>query len=351
MGEGYVFHGALPQGLTPPLGGVVGNFFDATVYHGGKERRRRFLESSPAGSGLRVDPCSGCGGQVAGEVASDGRSLCHCPQLQAPSLFFSCERPHGSWDRCVPSGVGRSAGLCLSSIRPYSSGSQQAPLLQKDSADSHSPVLATKGMVPRASESLDGSSSSPSLAMRSSQTAPFPSSASEPPCASVSCVATIQRFARHLGLSRGMACQLSLCHRLSSRCLYQHCWECYRAWCASRGHSVSSPLVSKIVDLLFLRAEKQLSVSALKGYQSTLASVFKYRLPDLQDSFILRDLIRFFELERPQPVGPPAWDLVKVLFYLRSSVLEPLSPKPFRVITMKGWRASSPFVPCCVSWS
>ena len=70
---------------------------------------------------------------------------------------------------------------------------------------------------------------------------------------------------------------------------------------------------------------KNTSVSILKGYRSTLTSVFKYRLPELQDSFVFRDLISSFELEHPRnPVGPPSWDLVKVLAYLRSSVFEPL---------------------------
>ena len=103
------------------------------------------------------------------------------------------------------------------------------------------------------------------------------------------------------------------------------------------GHSVSSRTIAKIADfLLFLRAEKHLSVSAVKGYRSTLTSVFKYRLPELQDSFVLCYLIRSFELERlHSPVGPPSWDLVKVLDYRRISVFEPLSSKPLRIVNMK----------------
>ena len=63
---------------------------------------------------------------------------------------------------------------------------------------------------------------------------------------------------------------------------------------------MSSPSVAKIVDfLLFLRRDKALSVSAVKGFRSMLTSVFKYRLPDLSDHFLLWDLIGSFELERP----------------------------------------------------
>ena len=63
---------------------------------------------------------------------------------------------------------------------------------------------------------------------------------------------------------------------------------------------MSSPSVAKIADfLLFLRWVKGLSVSAVKGFRSMLTSAFKYRLPGLSDHFLLHDLIRSFELERP----------------------------------------------------
>ena len=117
---------------------------------------------------------------------------------------------------------------------------------------------------------------------------------------------TVQRFAHHLGLSQRVVTQLSLCRRQSTRRLYQHRWECYRSWCSSRGHFVSSPSVPKIADfLMFLRTEKHLSVVAIKGYCSSLVSVFKFHLPELLDSFVLKDLIRSFEIKRPRdPVGP-----------------------------------------------
>ena len=93
----------------------------------------------------------------------------------------------------------------------------------------------------------------------------------------------------------------------------------------------------KIADfLLFLRKEKRFSVSAVKGYRLPLASVFKYKLPEIWHSFVLHDLIRSFEIERPlRPVGPLSWDLMKVLDYLRGSSFEPLHLKPLRVVMMK----------------
>ena len=59
-------------------------------------------------------------------------------------------------------------------------------------------------------------------------------------------------------------------------------------------------------------------------------------LPEIQDSFVLPDLIRSFELERPLfPVGPPSWDLVQVLSFLRGSSVKPLSSCSLGQLTMK----------------
>ena len=104
--------------------------------------------------------------------------------------------------------------------------------------------LGFKGSGSQLFESLGGGSCRLSVQDRSAQTAPL--SAPEPPCASSSCFETLKQFARHVGLSRCIALQLSLCHCSSSRRLYQHRWDCYRRWCSSRGHSVSNPSVSKI---------------------------------------------------------------------------------------------------------
>ena len=100
-------------------------------------------------------------------------------------------------------------------------------------------------------------------------------------------------------------------------------------------------------------------MSAICGYCSTLSAVFRHCLPNVCTNFALRDLLCSFELECPNaPVCPPSWDLMKVLEYLRDPVFEPLSSKPFRVITVKtcfcspclrpnGWVTFRAF---CVVW-
>ena len=143
----------------------------------------------------------------------------------------------------------------------------------------------------------------------------------------------MKRFAHHLGLSRGAANQLSLCHPINYISL--------AGSAIGPGASVGAILFRlllfpKLRTFCCSSRQKNFSVSAIKGCRSTLTLVFKYCLPELLDSYNLCDLIHSFEIERPHhPVGPPSWDLIKVLEYLLDFVFEPLSSKPLWIVTMK----------------
>ena len=53
-------------------------------------------------------------------------------------------------------------------------------------------------------------------------------------------------------------------------------------------------------------------------------------LPGLQDSFVIRNLVRLFELECPHhPPDPPVWDLVWVLKLLRGLTFDRCHVVPF----------------------
>ena len=118
---------------------------------------------------------------------------------------------------------------------------------------------------------------------------------------------------------------------------YQAKWAAYRAWCRANGHSISRPSISKAADfLLFLRKKKFLSASNIAGYRCMLSAVFRFILPEISSSPILKDLIRSFRIERPLPSSRvPPWDLALVLRFLRSSSFEPLRRSSLRSLTKK----------------
>ena len=93
------------------------------------------------------------------------------------------------------------------------------------------------------------------------------------------------------------------------------------------GHSISRPSIPKIVDfLLSLRKEKRLSCLAIAEYRSMLSAMFKFTLPKISSSLVLKDLLLSFYLKCPMiPIRAPPWDLQVVLGFLRSSSFEPVS--------------------------
>ena len=198
--------------------------------------------------------------------------------------------------------MGQHAGVCLPAVRSGQGSPEQGSVVSESSVNPGGSLVATEGVVPGVSESRDSSSGVVSIPSRFTPPATLPSSSSSAPRASTSRVETVQRFARELGVSRAVARQLSQCHCPSSQRLYQHRWQCYREWCVTNGHTVSSPSIPKMVDfLLFLCKRKHLAVSSVKGFRSMLSSVFKFRLPEIQTSSLLH------ELERPsRSPNPPS---------------------------------------------
>ena len=172
---------------------------------------------------------------------------------------------------------------------------------------------------------------------RSTKTAPLPPIPSKSAYASADCMATIKRFARQAGFSSAVAGQLIFCRRLSTRLNYQARWGTYRKWCRDFGHRSSSPSIAKIADFLtYMFKRKGAALSTIKGYRAMLSAVFKFPLPEISTSPILKDLIRSFEISAPRPLfPPPPWDLDKVLQYLSGPPFEPLARASFLDKTKK----------------
>ena len=97
------------------------------------------------------------------------------------------------------------------------------------------------------------------------------------------------------------------------------------------------PTVPKIADfLLYLRTEKKLSVSAIKGYRSMLAAVFGFNHKSVFESQVLTQLIRSFAIEVPRRTfSKPSWDLDKVLSYLASDKFQDMGSISLDLLTKK----------------
>ena len=182
-----------------------------------------------------------------------------------------------------------------------------------------------------------GSSGGVTGSARPSVSAPVGSASSRSPQASTSCLESLWRFTRAAGFSSGVASQVGLARRASSRTNYQLKWSTFRSWCCKKGHSIARPSVSKVADfLLWLYRCRGLSGSSIMGYGSMLSAVFRFQLRDLSSHLVLCDLLCSFRLAAPgRPLRPPAWDLAAVLTYLNSAVFEPLRVASLRNLTKK----------------
>ena len=109
------------------------------------------------------------------------------------------------------------------------------------------------------------------------------------------------------------------------------CGSCHRG-----GVAPVNATVPLIVDFLaHLRRDKGLSVSAVKGYQSALNSVFALKGMDLADSRPISMSIRSFSKSvKPEELRAPAWDVTLVLQSLTQALYEPLRTSDERLLAL-----------------
>ena len=263
------------------------------------------LKSPQSGDRVRMDPSPGGSRSAGPQMASGDRSVCNLPDREASSVFLTGLRSAGSRNGCSSPTLERSPSLCLSSDRHHKESSSQTEVLEELRVDSHRSVLASEGLVPGPSGTVVRRFHHTVRSKRSSKTAPLPPVPPEFAYASADCMATIKRFTRQAGFSPAVAGQLIFRRRLSTRLNYQARWGTYRKWCRDFGHRSSSPSIAKIADFLtYMFKNKGAALSTIKGYRAMLSAVFKFPLPEISTSPILKDLIRSFEISAPRPLFP-----------------------------------------------
>ena len=318
----------------PALVGVARHPSGSVIHPGLQQRPSGRSVSFSSASTFRVVPQHDSLSVFVSSVASPNRFVCHLSKSPLFDVFLSLPRPSVSGHGRLPPVLGRSSGVCFSSICHHSQSSCQTPGVSGDGAHASGSALASAALVSGPPPAVAGPSCGPPRP-------PAPASVSSPlpgsPQAMASCLETLQRFTRAAGFSVEVAAQASLARRLSSRPNYQHKWAVYRSWCRSQGHSVSRPSLSKVADFLcWLWSARGLSVSSIKGYRSMLSAVFRFHLPSLPSDPVLHDLLRSFRLSSAERLlRPPAWDLSIVLRFLNSSAFEPLSQAPLRALSQK----------------
>ena len=337
VGRDVFVHPELHGQRGSTLGGEPTHSSPSPVHHGVVQRHRRRPESPESGDRVRVDPSPGGSRSAGPQVASCDRSFCNRLDSEASGLLLSSLGPTGSRDGRSSPALGRSPSVRLSSDRHHKESSSQTEVIEELRVDSHSSVLASEGLVSRPSGTVIRRSHHTVRSKRSTKTAPLPPVPPKSAYASADCMAILKRFAIQAGFSPAVAGQLIFSRRLSTRLNYQARWGTYRKWCRDFGHRSSSPTIAKVADFLtYMFKTKGAALSTIKGYRAMLAAVFKFPLPEISSSPILKDLVRSFEISAPRPIFPlPPWDLDKVLEFLSGPPFEPLARASFLDKTKK----------------
>ena len=330
--------GPVPQGEgDSPVGRIYEDHASSPVHPGVSQHENGSSQSAQPGDGIGVDTTPGGGPGSSPPVAGDHRPIRNLADSKAPSVLCSSVGTQGSGGRCIPPALGQPPGVCLPSHSHHKESSSQTESLSPLRSHPDRTLLASKGMVSRSTGTSIRHSNRTTQTSRSAARTAFPSVSRKSPYASSDCVATLKRFACQAGFSETVAGQLALCRRKSTRLNYQARWGKFRKWCRDFHHRSSEPTIPKIAEFLtFLFKTEKAAVSTIKGYRAMLSSVFKFCLPDISSSPILKDLVCSFEISAPRPLHhSPPWDLDKVLEYLSGPPFEPLADASFRNKTRK----------------
>ena len=222
------FSSELHRSENSQLGGESSGCDFPPVYNGEAQRPSGCSVSPKSNSGLRMDSEAGSLQGSVQEVAGVDRPIRNISKSPMFNIFFSLPRSQCSGDGCSSSELGWVAGVCLSSLVPHSSSSEEAPVVLWGPADHHSAILAPEAVVSGSARSGGRRSGRSSTVQGSSASATLPSIPSGSVQAVASCVETIKRFTRAGGFSKRVAQQVSLARRPSSRAGYQSKWLVYR---------------------------------------------------------------------------------------------------------------------------
>ena len=306
------------------MGRIHEDHATSPVHPGVSQHESGSSQSAQPGDKVGMDATPGGSPGSSSPVAGDRRPVRDLADSKAPSVLYSSVGTQGSGGRCIPPALGQPPGICLPSHSHHSESSSQTESLSHLRSHPDRPLLASKRMVSSSTGPSIRRSNRTTVTSRSAATTAFPSVSRKSPYASSDCVAPLKRFASQAGFSETMAGHLALCRR-NSRLNCQARWGKFRKWYRDLHHRSSEPTIPKITKFFtFSFTTVKAAVSTIKGYRAMLSSVFKFCLPEISSSPILKDLVRSFEISAPRPLHhSPPWDLDKVLEYLSGPPFEP----------------------------
>ena len=263
--------------------------------------------------------------------------VCHKQEPPAAAVLLPHTRSKRLVNRCSSHSVGQPVGLRLSTTSSVTPSHNQAESIEPVLPGPSGTQVAPATLVRRPITSSGRHPKRTATVAKSTKTASYRPLPSESRNVQPSRLEAVQSALRERGFSEKAAARISKPHRRSTTNLYQAKWAQYCGWCRTRSVDPLRATIPVIVDfLIFLREQKNLSSTAIKGYRAALAPVFLHRGLDISTSREISDLFKNFDQEIVRTVAPaPKWDLNVVLQSLTRPPYEPISSCSLKRLTYK----------------
>ena len=263
--------------------------------------------------------------------------ICHQIKSQTSSLLLTGSGSISLGNRLHDDTMGQFIRLRFSPTSSSSKSHIKINAGQKHQNIVNSPSLATTTMVCRNTIPVNRPSQEAANLENSLETTSHKQVPSNSRSIPISRVDAIECGIRARGFSKKAASCMARPNRKSTLSLYQAKWAQFCNWCRQRKTDPLSSTIPLIADFfIFLRENKNLSCTAIKGYRSALAQVFIHRGIDISSSPEISLLFRNFEQSiPPKSIPQPKWDLNIVLQSLIKAPFEPINAISLRNLTLK----------------
>ena len=263
--------------------------------------------------------------------------VCHKIKSQTSSLLLTGSGPISLGSRLHDDTMGQIVRLCVPSTSTSTKSNFKINTVQEHQISINSPSLAPTALVCRDIIPVNRPSQEAANVENSLETTTHQQISSNSRDIPISRVDVIERGIRARGFSQKAASCMARPNRKSTLALYQAKWAQFCSWCRQRKTDPLSSTIPIIADFfLFLREDKNLSCTAIKGYRSALAQVFIHRGLDISSSPEISMLFRNFEQSiPPRTISQPKWDLNIVLQSLTRPPFEPINSISLRNLTLK----------------
>ena len=280
---------------------------------------------------------SGPGTSLGSLGQAHDRSVCDVFQQTSPSLCVTSSRFSSLGGRRSVLQLGRSHGLRVPSSSSHSKSPQEGGTgFGVPHSDRSS--LAGPGVVSGSVASVSRSSVSSKVRRSRSSSTSFRCPSREPSNAVSSRLETVRSGLRSLGSSQEVLDLVQSAHRSSTASVYDSHWRNWCFWCVRKRLDPLHPSPVVLANhLAFMSNTLKLSPSCLRVRRAAVCRTLSQAgLAISGDMSVVSDVIKGAALRSARaPRRFPAWDLFKVLEFLRGPPFEPLKEASFENLTKK----------------